>query len=266
MQTIPSARILIIFISVLLAALFCLGAWAEEVSGFSSEEAAYLSTLTFFGESTTAHLKARGVLADGTHTKQVWQDASGTKKLSARLLYDPIIDPETGKGLSPSAMCQKYKPSILVLSFGLNGITEFINDKELYLQNYRKLIETIQTASPSTRILLQSVYPVTADCKTWSVDGKTVSGYTRTLNGWTKALADEYPHVRYIDTASVLTGADGCLVPTYDFSGDGIHLSADAYGKILTVLCREPWIDEGEKEPRRDGASEGRILFGEGEE
>lgn len=262
MQKLPSARILTVILSILLAALLCLGAWAEEVSGFSSKEAAYLSTLTFFGESTTAHLRARGVLADGNQTKQVWQDASGTKKLCAKLLFDPVTDPHTGENRTVAAMCQAYQPKILVLSFGLNGITEFVKDRELYIQNYRRLIETVQTASPNTRMLLQSVYPVTADCKAWSVDGKTISNYTRTLNAWLSELAQEYQNVRYIDTASVLTGADGCLVPSYDFSGDGIHLSSEAYRRILSVLCKEPWMDTDF--PKEDPcASHGRILFDE---
>jgi len=263
MQKLPSVRMLTSVLSILLAALLCLGARAEEVSGFSSREAAYLSTLTFFGESTTAHLAARGGLAEGTQTKQVWKDPSGTKKLSAKLLFDPVTDPYTGESRTVAQMCEKYKPSILVLSFGLNGITEFVKSKELYLQNYRKLIETVQTASPDTRILLQSVYPVTADCKAWSVDGKTVSDHTRTLNAWLCELADEYSAVRYIDTASVLTGADGCLLPSYDFSGDGIHLTEEAYRKILTVLCREQWSQNEENNRKKDKVNQNRALFEE---
>jgi lysophospholipase L1-like esterase len=135
-----------------------------------------------------------------------------------------------------------HSPPILVLSFGLNGITEFVQDRELYVRSYLGLIDLVRAASPQTRILLQSVYPVTANCTSWSVDGKTVSDYTRILNGWLVEIAQMREDVRYIDTASVLTDGDGCLHPTYDFSGDGIHLTADAYRKILCVLCKEAWV------------------------
>ena len=242
MQTLSLSRFLTLLLSVMLVAMLFLGASAEEPIAFSAKEKEYLSSLTFFGESTTAHLRARGVLSGGAETTQVWQDESGTKRLGARLLQDPLIDPKTGERTSLFALCEKEKPHILVLSFGLNGITEFVKNKELYVQSYLNLIDHVRRASPQTRILLQSVYPVTESCSAWSVDGKTVSDYTRILNGWLPEIAQMRENVRHIDTASILTGADGCLAPSYDFGGDGIHLTADAYRKILYVLCKEAWV------------------------
>lgn len=242
MQTPSVPRIFVPFLSILLAAALLFGAYAQESAVFSAEEKEYLSSLTFFGESTTAHLRARGVLSDGVETTQVWQDESGTKRLGARLLQDPLIDPKTGERMSLFALCEKERPRILVLSFGLNGITEFVKNKELYAQSYLNLIDHVRSASPQTRILLQSVYPVTATCSAWSVDGRTISDYTRILNSWLPEIAQMREDVRYIDTASVLTEAEGCLLPSYDFSGDGIHLTADAYRKILLVLCKEAWV------------------------
>ena len=42
---------------------------------------AYLDRFVFFGESTTYHLKSRGVLSGGTATTQVWAPDSGTVNL-----------------------------------------------------------------------------------------------------------------------------------------------------------------------------------------
>lgn len=50
----------------------------------------YIDSMIFFGESTTAHLRARGVLSGGTSTRQVWADASGTRMLSSRTTSEPI--------------------------------------------------------------------------------------------------------------------------------------------------------------------------------
>lgn len=204
----------------------------------------YLDSMIFFGESTTAHLRARGVLTGGQKTTQVWADESGTKRLSSRLLSEPILYPPTGEHLTLAEAVKREKPTILVLSFGLNGITDFIGNKSLYVNNYNKLILAVREASPSTNILLQTVYPVTADCSLWQEDGKTVSSYTQTLNDWICEIAASHKGVRVVDTASVLRGADGCLCKEYDHSGDGVHLTADAYRSILRYLRTHPWVDD----------------------
>ena len=203
---------------------------------------AYIDKMIFFGESTTAHLRSRGVLSGGTHTEQVWEDkASGTKTLSSKLLSEPIDYPPTGEKLTPVQAAELAQPEYLVLSFGLNNISAFINNKALYVNNYSRLIKAIQAVSPDTKIILQSVYPVTSYCDSWNVDGKTVSEYTKTLNQWLPEIAAAHENVRFVDTASVLTDENGCLNASYDISGDGIHLTAEAYEKILTYLRTHAW-------------------------
>jgi len=73
------------------------------------------------------------------------------------------------------------------------------------------------------------------------VDGKTVSEYTKTLNQWLPEIAAAHENVRFVDTASVLTDDNGCLNAAYDISGDGIHLTTEAYEKILTYLRTHAW-------------------------
>ena len=245
MPKLPLPRTLAILLASVMLLLLPVGIYATEPHGFSSQDAAYLSTLTFFGESTTAHLRAREVLAGGRETTQVWQDESGTKRLGARLLQETVINPRTKEKQTIAQICATEHPRILVLSFGLNGITEFAADTALYKEHYQRLINTVRASSPETRILLQSVYPVTATCTAWSISGKEISDCTRTLNACLAELADASgKDVRYVDTASVITGEDGCLVPSFCEGDDGIHLNADAYRKIICVLCRNAWVEE----------------------
>lgn len=203
---------------------------------------AYIDSMIFFGESTTTHLRARGVLRNGSETHQVWADESGTKTLSSKLLSEALIYPPTKERLTLSAALAKAQPDYLVLSFGLNNIVHFVNHKENYISNYNKLIEAVKKASPKTKIILQSVYPVSAACDAFSVDGKTVCAYTEILNGWLLEIAATHQNVKLADTASVLKDADGSLLPTYD-SGDGIHLTTGAYEQILLYLRTHAWID-----------------------
>lgn len=202
----------------------------------------YIDKMIFFGESTTAHLRARGVLTGGTNTKQVWADASGTRMLSSRITSEPIIYPETGESMTVAEACAKAKPEYIVLGFGLNGINGFIKDKNSYVNAYNKLIRAIREASPDTKIILQSVYPVTdgTESQAFGVDIATLNANIDTLNSWLPEIAASHENVRFVNTASVLKNADGKLVESYNFGG-GIHLTADAYKPILDYLRTHAW-------------------------
>ncbi|MBQ8432041.1 MAG: hypothetical protein IJX28_04065 [Clostridia bacterium] len=200
----------------------------------------YIDKMIFFGESTTTHLRSRGVLTGGTETTQVWADSSGTKTLSSKLLSETIVYPPTGEHLTLAEALKKEQPDYIVLSFGLNNLNAFIGNKSLYVNNYNKLITAIQQASPSTKILLQSVYPVSADCDDFSVDGATVCAHTQTLNEWLKEIAAAHTNVRYVNTAAALTNDAGTLKEDYD-TGDGVHLTAFAYQQVLHYLRTHPW-------------------------
>ncbi len=200
----------------------------------------YIDQMIFFGESTTAHLRSRGVLTGGTETKQVWADQSGTKTLSSQLLSTTIVYPETGENLLISEAVERSKPKYMVLSFGLNNIVGFIEKKSLYVNNYNKLIDAIQAASPDTKIILQSVYPIAQSNTDFSVDAETVNNYSQALNEWLIEIAAAHENVRFADTGSALRDADNALLPSYD-SGDGVHLTAAAYEAILSYLRTHPW-------------------------
>ena len=203
---------------------------------------AYLDSMIFFGESTTAHLRARAVLTGGTDTKQVWQNDSGTMRLSSRITSELITYPETGESLTVAQACAARQPAYIVLSFGLNGLTSFAANeagKSAYVQNYSKLIRAIQQASPNTRILLQTVYPI-CQVGNFAEDLATLNDYILTLNSYLPEIAAAFENVRVVDTASVLRDAENTLLAEYD-NGDGQHLTTQAYEAILAYLRRHAW-------------------------
>ena len=68
----------------------------------------------------------------------------------------------------------------------------------------------------------------------FSCDADTLNAHIRTLNEWIRELAEE-EQVGYADTARLLCDRDGALLPPYD-CGDGIHLTNEAYKKILAYF------------------------------
>ena len=199
----------------------------------------YQNSLVFFGESTSAHLKSRGVLSGGKKTEQVWANESGTMLLSPKILSQTIVYPKTGEHLTITQAVEREKPPYIVLSFGLNGIVGFAKSKNAYLESYQALIDAIQKASPRTAIILQTVYPVTSpvDASDWhfSESPEEINRMIDLINGYLPTLAEANTGVRIADTASVLRDANGMLRRELA-TEDGIHLRAEAYTQILCYL------------------------------
>lgn len=221
-------------------ALQCDGSAACRLPQTADAGEDYLASLYFFGESTTAHLcRTGGVMENDPH---VLRDATGTRMLDARTARSPV-EIQTDKGSIPLPLCEALevlRPSVLVLSFGLNGVVSFSKNTDRYVSLYRALIGEILQASPTTRIILQTVYPV---CRAdrFSVDVCTLNAYIRVLNNSLDAVAADFENVRIADTASILCAPDGSLEECYHV-GDGIHLSNQAYQKILLYLRTHAWL------------------------
>lgn len=197
----------------------------------------YLKSFVFFGESTTYHLKSRGVLSGGTNTRQVWGADNGTAILDRSITTLRVRYPETGELLTVAEACKKKKPSYLLLTFGLNGAPKTVQRGEAqFKENYMRLIDAVQKASPETKIILQSCFPVAEnmDMSRYSISLDELNTAIQTINEWTLSLAEE-KELRYLNTAEILTDEHGRLKAEYQ-NGDGHHLTKQAYLEILSYI------------------------------
>lgn len=193
----------------------------------------------FFGESTTAHLaRVGGVLDTPPLRRHVWRDESGTRMLDRRTPTSRVnyIDPNgTVHHMTFEEAVSAEQPRRLVLSFGLNGILFFQKNPDLFLKDYRRLIDRIRELSPKTEILIQSVYPIRC-ADTFGCDLETVNGYISKINQCLFLFSKETENVIFLDTASVLRTESGALQEKFD-AGDGIHLTNEAYVSLLSFLA-----------------------------
>ena len=197
----------------------------------------YLDSFIFFGESTTYHLKSRGVLKGGSDTKQVWAPDSGTCILDSTITTLRIRYPDTGEALTVREAAERKQPEYLVLTFGLNGAVGHVTRGDAAFKSaYRALISSVLEVSPNTKIILQSCFPVASnmDMSAYSITLDDLNKYIVCLNGWTLELAEEM-NLRYLNTAEILTDEDGRLREEYQV-GDGHHLTRQAYVKILNYI------------------------------
>ena len=196
----------------------------------------YIDDMIFVGESTTAHFRRSGALTGGTLTKQVWSNELNTMMLDLTILHKPIIYPETGTEMTIPTAVALHKPKYIVLSFGVNGLSGFGKNENLYKTAYGKLISAIHEASPDTVVLLQTVYPLSA-CADGAADKNAI---IRRLNGLLPDIAQTYD-AYVVDTASAITDANGYL-PDSMHNGDGMHLKNEVYVELVKYLRTHAYI------------------------
>ena len=188
----------------------------------------YIDKLTFLGDSTTYGLKYYEVLSGGKNTTQVWTPASGTLTLY-NYATATIVFPEDGQEISIVDAVTRKQPEYLVITLGVNGVAEM--DEDWFKQDYTALVQSIQAASPDTKIICNSIYPVENDYEHInSINNTNIPQ----ANEWIKAVA-EATGCKYADSASVLKAEDGSLREDYG-NGDGIHLNADGFNAVLEYL------------------------------
>jgi lysophospholipase L1-like esterase len=192
----------------------------------------YLDRITFLGDSTTYGLKAYAMLSGGKETQQVWTPASGTLTLSNQS-WATIVYPPTGQEIPIREAVEDARPEILVITLGVNGVS-FLTE-EGFKSEYKALVTDVQSLSPETKIICNSIYPVESDYQYLAnINNQKITA----ANGWIQAVAAECG-VAYLDTYSKLLGPDGFLNEAYG-NGDGIHLGPDGFEIVLQNLLDNP--------------------------
>ena len=204
----------------------------------------YIGSFIFLGESTTYHLKSRGVLKGGSDTLQVWAPKSGTLMLTPTVSECRIVYPETNEELDLCEALGRKQPKFMLLTFGLNGATMNISKGEEYFKScYGRLIDTVERFSPSTTVIIQSCFPIAEcmDTSAFEVSAATLNSYIDRLNIWASELAEERG-IGFLNSSETFKGDDGFLLNELQV-GDGYHLSAKAYKMMLeymrTHACEE---------------------------
>lgn len=202
-------------------------------------ESDYLERISFFGDSTTYGM-IRYIAENDGHLGQP----------VAKLTRDQILVPPEGtfylknlptakiryrgRDLPLEEAFRQAAPEILIVTVGVNGLPVWT--KEAFQSSYKRLIEVIQTASPDTQVVLQSIYP-TAKERSPRLSSFTIDKVNR-LNGWIQELAKENA-LPYLDTASILKCEDGWLNPAYQ-NGDGLHLNTNGFNRVLGYILSHP--------------------------
>lgn len=184
--------------------------------------------MTFFGDSTTAHLALRG----GIPRERVWSGAGSTVLFETVNAVKCVHLQKENRDLKISEAVGYKKPQILVITLGVSGGAGRLT-KESFVGIYRELLLSVQRASPETKILVQSMLPLS---------DRSVKHYKRLTkeavvqaNSWVRALCEEM-RIPYVDThAKLIDPNTGYLKPEYQ-NDEYMHLTSAAYEVILENL------------------------------
>ena len=184
--------------------------------------------MTFFGDSTTAHLALRG----GIPRERVWSGVNSTVLFETVNAVKCVHLQKENRDLTLHEAAALKKPRILVITVGVSGGAGRL-PRESFVGIYRELLLSVRKASPETKILVQSILPLS---------DKSVKYYKRLTkeavvqaNGWVRELCAEL-QIPYVDThAKLIDPNTGYLKPEYQ-NDEYMHLTAQAYEVILANL------------------------------
>lgn len=196
----------------------------------SSEDAgdAYVDGIIFIGDSTTHGMAFYGVLDGGKETTQVWTPKSGTLAMW-NLLTEHIVYPDDDSEMLISDAISIKRPETVVLTLGVNGVSSL--DEADFKKYYQGLIDAIKDASPDTKIILQSIYPV---CDYYQYVNSISMEKINRANSWIVQLANDNG-IYYLNTITSLVNEKGYLNDNY-CNGDGIHISKEGFNVILDYI------------------------------
>lgn len=189
----------------------------------------YIDKMVFLGDSTTNGLAHYDVVPQ----ERVWTPKSGTLTLN-RWSISTIVY-EDGSEISITDAVAKKQPEYLCITLGVNGVS-FMGEED-FKRDYTAMVEAIQAASPDTKIILNSIYPVCADYKfIKDISNEKIDA----ANTWIESIA-EATGCRYLNSSSILKDETGAMHEGYD-NNDGIHPNGDTYKKIVSYIRTHGYV------------------------
>lgn len=187
----------------------------------------YLGETVFIGDSRTNGLLTYRYLPP----EQVFAIDGSTQK-SIREQEFIQLEPN-GPFLSVEEAVKERQPHRILIAFGVNAIP--LMSEEEFMKEFEILIDELTSASPDSKIVIQSILPVSW----WKHE--TMQYLTNEnidhFNDLLKQYCTENSYT-FFDVSDEFKGEDGSLDPQYD-AGDGLHFNQSFYQKYIQLLVEQ---------------------------
>ena len=187
---------------------------------FSEEDYDFLQNCVFVGDSICSGLGHYGIIPMNSVIAQ--------GNIAARNIFDFTFTVD-GSELSLVSALVNANPEYVVFSMGINDVN--ITSEEEFAENYREILSTTEGFLPGAKLIVLSVTPI--DKESTFTANENIDSFNKAL----EEMMSENEKWLYIDVTGELKNEENALKTNYS-SGDGIHLSPDAYYAVLYQLCR----------------------------
>lgn len=215
---------------------------------FREKDYDFLEQCVFVGDSICSGLGHYGIIPAERVIAQ--------GNIAARNIFDFTFTVDGGE-LSLLSALVNANPKYVIFFMGINDVN--ITSREEFAENYRELLTMTEGFLPGARLIMLSITPI--DASSTFTANENIDSFNDTLS----ALAEESDRWSYIDVTGELKNSENALKTDYS-SGDGIHLSPDAYHAVLYQLCRgylEEEAAETEENPSESDEEDTLEIVGE---
>lgn len=162
-----------------------------------------------------------------------WYEMTGSQKIKNRGIPGDI----TFGVLNRLDEVIQGKPAKILILIGINDLARNIPEKVI-MRNFLRMIKELKAGSPSTKIYIQSLFPVN------DTFGKLTNHCNKgveiiSLNTQLKSLTEE-ENVTFIDLHSHFSDREGKLKK--EFTWDGVHLTLAGYQHWVKMLKAKKYL------------------------
>lgn len=198
----------------------------------------YINSTVFLGDFTVYGMYDEGVFDDASISTQVWSGTDGNLALDFNTYKATVKIPSSGEEMTLAEALSSYAPQYITVTVGRVNALEYCN-KEAFVSYYQKLVNTIKESSPQTKIILQSILPVTA--KYQRKNQQCSNSKIDVCNTWICEVA-ESEGIKFLNTASLFKDSSGNLMADYA-SSDGSRLNRNGYLKMFEYMRTHGYTD-----------------------
>ena len=187
---------------------------------FTEDDYAFLENCVFVGDSICSGLGHYGIIP--------MKNVIAQGNIAARNIFDFTFTVD-GSELSLVSALVNADPEYVVFSMGINDVN--ITSEEEFAKNYREILSTTEGFLPNAQLIVLSITPI--DMTSTFTSNENIDSFNKALS----EMLAENDKWHFVDVTGELKNSENALKTNYS-SGDGIHLSPDAYYATLYQLCR----------------------------
>ena len=205
---------------------------SDAITKGQKEDWDYFDDTVFVGDSHCYAMAAYGYLSYNHVFAKI-----GLHQYTA--LYTKCVYTSKTQSYTISDALSMAKPGKIIVHLGINSILSY--NQNYFYSNYTSFLNKIKAASPDSKIIIQSIFPVT---KNWAEKNghADYNQYIAYANRELAKLAKEND-CQFLYTYEALTDENGYLIEAY--TSDGIHLNSKGYSQIFDYILSHPVVSSG---------------------